>query len=379
MNNFGPGINLPAIKGKQGGRTFYVTNLPNAVFESFLKGVESAVEQSQRPLDPRHADQIAEYIRANPEEYVVGALTFAVDREVPFTKMGDQNFGSFDLGTISLGLNTKYHSLDGQHRREAIMQVQKEKEMENIGNDSTAVIFYVEPDLSRKRQMFSDMNSTSKKVSKSLNISFDNRDPFARAAKILITQHPLLIDRVEQLAPRVKADSSDFFSLSSIQDTLKKLYVGTGGRVKDSTGMTDEDIIAKGADFFDVLVKARPEYSEAQRNQSALLKYRASTILFSSTTLRALAGAVYKATVYFDEQPGRIVQDKLVTAISKIDFTVNSKLFIDAGFISAGSPTPSARNQEVIAATNAIYRSIKDGTGNEPKIQARRPFPTVIH
>ena len=373
MNNFGPGINLPAIKGKQGSRTFYVTNLPNAVFESFLKGVESAVEQSQRPMDPRHADQIAEYIRANPDEYVVGALTFAVDREVPFTKIGDQNFGGFDLGTISLGLDTKYHSLDGQHRREAIIKVQRE--MENVGNDSTAVIFYVEPDLFRKRQMFSDMNSTSKKVSKSLNISFDNRDPFARAAKILITQHPLLIDRIEQLAPRVKADSTDFFSLSSIQDALKKLYVGTGGRVKDSSGMTDDEIVSRGADFFDVLLKARPEYSIAQRSQDSLLGFRTSTILFSSTTLRALAGAVYKATVYYGDQSGRVVHDKLVTAISKIDFTVNSKLFIDAGFIAAGSPTPSARNQEVIAATNAIYRSLQDGSGHEPPVRGS----SVIH
>ena len=370
MNNFGPGINLPAIKGKQGGRTFYVTNLPNAVFESFLKGVQSAVEQTQRPLDPKHSEQIAEYIRANPNEYVVGALTFAVDREVPFTKIGDQDFGGFDLGAISLSLNTKFHSLDGQHRREAIMKVQDEQE--GIANDSTAVLFYVEPDLFKKRQMFSDMNSTSKKVSKSLNVSFDNRDPFARNAKVLITQHPMLIDRIEQLAPRVKADSSNFYSLSSIQDALKKLFVGTGGRVKDPTAMTDDQIIARGAEFFTVLVKARSEFEDAKRNQGSLLKYRSSMILFSSTTLRALAGAVYKANLYYANQSPAAIHDKLVNGISKIDFSVHSRLFIEAGFISEGSPTPSARNQEVIKATDAIYQALKDGTGEEPATRGSR-------
>lgn len=371
MSNFG--TVLPAIKGKQGGRTFYVTNLPNAVFKNFLKGVESAVEPTQRPLDPRHADLIADYIRTNPNEYVIGALTFAVDRELPFKQLDESDSSEFALGMLSLSLGAEVHSLDGQHRREAIIKIQGESQ--NLSADSTAVIFYVEPDLIKKRQMFSDMNSTSKKVSKSLNISFDNRDPFARAAKILITQHPLLIDRVEELAPRVKADSSDFFSLSSIQDTLKKLYVGTGGRVKDSSAMTDDEIVARGADFFDVLLKARPEYSTAQRSKESLVGYRTSTILFSSTTLRALAGAVYKATVYYGDQPGRAVHDKLVRAISKIDFTVNSKLFIDAGFISAGSPTPSARNQEVIAATNAIYKSLQDGSGHEPPVRGS----SVIH
>lgn len=365
MNNFGPGITLPAIKGKQGGRTFYVTNLPNAVFESFLKGVESAVEQTQRPLDLRHADQIAEYIKSNPNEYVIGALTFAVDREVPFTKMGEQDFGGFDLGTISLSLSTKFHSLDGQHRREAIMQVQRE--MQEVGSDSTAVIFYVEPDLSKKRQMFSDMNSTSKKVSKSLNVSFDNRDPFARAAKLLITQHTMLIDRVEQLAPRVKADSQDFFSLSSIQDALKKLFVGTGGRVKDASTISDEQIVSRGSDFFTILEKARPEFEDAKKSKSNLLKYRTSTILFSSTTLRAVAGAVYKANVYYEGQDKTIVKAKIIGALAQIDFTVNSKLFLKAGFITPDNGTPSARNQEVISATNAIYNALKDGTGTEPQ------------
>lgn len=370
MNDFG--VKLPAIRGKQGGRTFYVTNLPNQVFETFLKGVESAVERTQRPLDPRHADQIAEYLKANPNEYVVGALTFAVDREVPFTAMGDNSFGGFDLGTISLSLNTKFHSLDGQHRREAIMQVQRENE--KIAGDSTAVIFYVEPDLHRKRQMFSDMNSTSKKVSKSLNISFDNRDPFARAAKEIIGMHPLLKGRVEQLAPRVKGDSTDFFSLSSIQDALKKLFVGTGGRVKDPTSITDQQILERGMDFFSILLKARGEYSEAQKSKAVLDRYRATTILFSSTTLRALAGAVYKASLYYSGQKPIQIHDKLVERIHKLDFTVNSDLFVKSGFISAGSATPSARNQEVIAATNAIYEFLKDGTGIDPSLKG----PSVV-
>jgi hypothetical protein len=79
-----------------------------------------------------------------------------------------------------------------------------------------------------------------------------------------------------------------------------------------------------------------------------------------------LAGAVYKATVYYRNQDVYKVHDKLVNGISKIDFTVNSELFITANFIAKGSSTPSARNQEVIMATNAIYKSLQDGSGEEP-------------
>jgi hypothetical protein len=49
------GINVPAIRGKQGKRTFYVTNLPNEFLRNIFKDVKPAAEQSQRPLDPRHS------------------------------------------------------------------------------------------------------------------------------------------------------------------------------------------------------------------------------------------------------------------------------------------------------------------------------------
>ena len=57
--------------------------------------------------------------------------------------------------------------------------------------------------------------------------------------------------------------------------------------------------------------------------------------------------------------------DGIFNKIAEAHDEENSKLFIESGFISAGSPTPSARNQEVISATNAIYNSLKDGTGEE--------------
>ena len=217
--------------------------------------------------------------------------------------------------------------------------------------------------------MFSDMNSTPRKVSKSLNVAFDSRDPFARSAKLLIKKHPLLLDRVEEMAPRVRADSENFFSLASVQDTLKKLFVGSAGRLKDSHRYTDSIVVQRGMDFFDILQKSRPEYSEAMQDVSKLIDFRRQTILFSSTTLRALAGATFKASAYYDVERLTKIQDILVESISSIDFSTKSKLFIDSGFIQRGKSTPSARNQEVVSATNAIFETMKDGTG---KVEAKR-------
>ena len=346
------GLVIPAIRGKQGGRIFYSTNLPIAALRVYFGAVEPALEKSQRPIVASHVKDIERYILDNQNEYVLGALTYSSDTEGSFEVLGKDNSG-FELGNLTFSAGTVFKSLDGQHRREAIMNAASENE--GLAKDSIAVLIYVEPDLVNRRQMFSDMNSTPKKVSKSLNINYDNRDPFAIGAKSLITKHPMLIGRVEELAPRVKPDSDNFYSLASIQDTLKKLFVGSIGRVKDPSMYPEERIVSRGMQFFEILLKARPEYAKAMNSHEELVRLREQTILFSSTTLRALAGAVYKATEFYEVGDLGLIENKLVKLISDIDFTTNSRLFIDAGFISPGSSTPSARNQEVQSATMAIF------------------------
>jgi hypothetical protein len=66
-------------------------------------------------------------------------------------------------------------------------------------------------------------------------------------------------------------------------------------------------------DFFDILQNARPEYSEAMEDVAKLIDYRKQTILFSSTTLRALAGATFKASAYYDVDRLTKIQDIFIT------------------------------------------------------------------
>ena len=372
MKGYGT-IPLPAIRGKQGGRTFYVSNLPNLLVRNFLRDVQSAVdisERSQRPLDPKHADDITHYLKSNVDEYVVGALTFAMKTEGEFTPLPNQNSDGYELGTLQFDLVQEFHSLDGQHRRQAIIKAMEE--VDSIRDDSTAVIFYVEPDLKRRQQMFSDMNSTPRKVSKSLNIAYNNRDPFARAAKVLAETHPLLVGKVEKLQPRVKADSTDFFSLSSIQDAVKRVVTGSISKGVAIEDLTDGEINRRGGEFFDLLLKSRKEFSIAATNPKALQQYREETILFSSTTLRVLAGAVGRANQYYKAQTPVAIHDKLVRALMDIDFSINSEMFVKSGFIALGSSTPSARNQEIVAAIRAVTEQMKDGTGEEKLAKNRK-------
>ena len=343
-----------AIKGIQGGRVFFSANIPISKLKNlFEEDLPDENERSQRDLDTRHSNAIARYILSNQSSYIIGALTFALDREPEFA-LSENSSGDFNqVGTLRLTNDIRISSLDGQHRREALLSAFYETE--SLKNETVSIMLYVEPSVDNRRQMFSDMNSTSKKVSKAINILFDKRDPFAKAAKELVKGHEMLIDRVENFSGSIRGDSDKFFTLSGVKEALKNLEVGTSGRIKDPEMYTTDYLIQQGCVLFDLLLQSRPEYREGMSSRENLLKLRESSILFSSTTLRVIAGSIYKFKKLNEVTNIEPLKTSLAKRLSAIDFNKNSPIFIKAGFIKPESTTPQARNQEMTMASNVIF------------------------
>jgi DGQHR domain-containing protein len=345
------GMQIAALRGKQGTRTLYQVMVQNAVLNNFFTiNMDPPSESSQRQLEPKHATDISEYMVENPEEYVLGALIYAVDQECIFTPSSI----SPDLGVLTIPFGTNMRCLDGQHRRKGLNEAIAKDEA--FSRDYTAVLIYVEPEVQKRRQMFSDMNATPRVVAKALNVKFDSRDPFARAAQTLVATHPLLIDTTETEAARVKNGTNKWYSLGAIFDGLKRLQVGAGGRVRVSSSFAEEAIAARGHEFFDLLESSRPEFTSLRSGISSDVM-RSKSILLSSTTLRALAGAIYI----------RLEADGVTTPLStyrnklsEIDFAPTAAIWTSIGFVSPGKSTPNARNQEVIAASRAIAEALKN-------------------
>src|SRR5262249_14512274 len=146
-------------------RTFYQVTVPNSVLNNFFTvNMDPPAEKSQRQLDPKHAHDIRDYILENPDEYLLGAVVYAVDQECVFK----ESEISPSIGTLTIPFGTNLRSLDGQHRRSGLNEAIAEDS--EIGNEDTAVLIYVEPDVAKRRQMFSDMNATPKVVAKALNV-----------------------------------------------------------------------------------------------------------------------------------------------------------------------------------------------------------------
>lgn len=339
------GLSMAALKGKQGNRTMYQVLVPNSVLNNFFTvNMDPPAERSQRQLDPKHATAIAEYIEQNPDEYVLGSVIYAVDTECPFvaSEMDPR------LGMLTIPFGTNMRSLDGQHRRQGLNEAIAADPA--LSDDFTAVLIYVEPELERRRQMFSDMNATPKVVAKALNVAFDSRDPFARVAMDLSDRHALLHGNIDLSARQVGAASSKWYTVGAVYDALKRLQVGPNGRVRNAGQYAEAAIAERGVEFFDLLKGSRKEYQRVLDGED-ITRLRPKTILFSSTTLRAVAGAVHDALVAPGAPPSAAA---FIPQLSQIDFSPNASMWRRTGFVSPGRSTPNARNQEVIAATKAI-------------------------
>lgn len=339
MNAMTMGLNLPATRGRQGGRTMYQLTVPNAVLNNFFTvNMDPPSEKSQRELDPRHAAGIAEYLVENIEGYVLGALIYAVDQECEFASSDLHP----DLGVLTIPFGTNLRSLDGQHRRKGLNDAIAAEEA--LASDSTSVVIYVEPDVVNRRQMFSDMNSTPRKVSKALNVAFDHRDPFARVAIRLANEHPLLQNRIEMERPSVAPSSDAWFTLGAVHDALKRTYVGTGGRVKNPSSFAEVDIEDRGNALLELLGRI-PQIESVANGSLSISEARSSSIVFSSTTLRAIAGAYF----LFAKARGGSSNHWGVFGerIGAIDFSTLNPEWTRIGFLSTGKSTPNARLQEV--------------------------------
>ena len=342
------GFSLPAIRGHQGGRSMYLV-LPTlrVVNNTMSPEMEPDVERSQRVFDPAHARGVTQYLVDNPSEYVLGALQYAVDTAGEFEELVE---GS-DLGVLHLPLDATLRSIDGMHRRRALPEALSQDPA--LGDDQLAVLIYVEPELEKRKQMFSDINWNQRAVPKSVNVGFNVRDPFALAVNNFLAARPEFDARVERQKPSVRRGTDKLFTLGALYDALRRYTVGAEGRVRDPGKYQAEWLKDRAEELFG-FVFARPEIVEVLKDPSVTEEKRQESILLNGTTLKMIAAALY--TVLAKQKTASMAN--LAPKFMKIDFSPAAETWQRSGFIAPGKTTPSARNQEVRAAMNELVTAL---------------------
>lgn len=244
---------FPSIRGVQAGREYYVSMCPlRLIPKIFLFDEDELLPElrAQRILNKARVPEIARYIINNRDGYVFSAITASVDGAVKFKALGSDGEAS-RLGALHVDMSARFIINDGQHRRAAIeMAIAGDP---SLGDESIAVVLFVDRGLARSQQMFSDLNRHAVRPSRSLGLLYDHRSDLSKIAKLVALRSEAFKDVVELERSTLSERSRKLFTLSAI-------YSGCAALLESAEFTSSEDAAESCIHYWDEVAHHIPEW-----------------------------------------------------------------------------------------------------------------------
>ena len=273
-----------AIRGIQAQREYFVSMCPMRLIPKLFQFEEDQLApelRAQRQLNKSRVPELARYITENLDNYVFSAITVSIDADVAFIPVAGEGAENL-IGQLHIPMSARFIINDGQHRRAAIELALRSKP--DLGDETIAVVFFMDKGLERCQQMFADLNRYAIRPSKSLGILYDYRDETAHLAKFLISSSEVFRDFVEpektSLAPR----SRRLFTLSAIYHATKELLV-------DQKSIEPEHAAQLALEFWELVASCLGEWGQVRRGDVTAGEVRLKFINTHGVVLQAIARA----------------------------------------------------------------------------------------
>ncbi len=217
---------FPAIRGIQAGREYYVAMCPLKVIPKIFVFNEEELPpeiRAQRTLNESRVPEMARYLLQNQDSYVFSALTASIDGDTHFEPLGEEYSCN---GTLYAAMDGDFIINDGQHRRAAITEAIKQDP--DLGDETIAVVFFIDRGIKRAQQMFTDLNKHAVRPSPSLNVLYDHRDPKAHVIRQVILGSSFFKDLVEMERSNLVQRSRKLLTLSALHSATCVLLADLG-------------------------------------------------------------------------------------------------------------------------------------------------------
>ncbi|WP_294353781.1 DNA sulfur modification protein DndB [uncultured Clostridium sp.] len=270
---------FPAIKGKQASRDYFIIMCPLKILSKLFIFNDDDLppeHRAQRIINKIRIPEMASYIVNNPNDYVFSSLTASIDGECEFSPI-DKNFDQ-TIGTLKVAMDSRLLINDGQHRRAAIEEALKV--YPELGNETISVVLFIDEGLKRSQQIFADLNKHAVNVSKSIGILYDSRDPIAIITKSLLEKNNYLKHFTDKENPSLSKFSPKLFTLSSVNETNKKLL--------SKLNVNDPKVISFVNEFWDVLCENMREWQFVFNKDINPHLFRSDYISSNGVVLEAL-------------------------------------------------------------------------------------------
>jgi DNA sulfur modification protein DndB len=237
--------------------------------------------RAQRTLNKTRIPDIARYILKHPRDYTFSALTVSVDGDIAFEPMGADGTER-SVGQLRIPMSARFVLNDGQHRRAGIEVALRENP--ELGDETIAVVFFVDLGLKRCQQMFADLNRYAIRPTTSLSIVYDHRDEYAQIAKSLLGRVPVFTDLTETERSTISNRSVKLFTLSGIYQATRMLLAA-------HVNKTAEAKSALAAEFWTEASKCFADWQLAKERKVSPGELRRDYIHAHTLALSAIARA----------------------------------------------------------------------------------------
>jgi len=338
VSNFG--YNFPAIRGLQAGREYFVSMCPLRVIPKIFLFDEQELKpelRAQRVLNSGRVPEISRYITDNPEDYVFSALTASIDADVGFQPLGEEGESS-RVGVLTVPMDARFIINDGQHRRAAIEEALERRP--ELGDETIAVVFFLDKGLERCQQMFADLNRHAIRPSKSLGILYDHRDEGAKLARLVVLQSQFFRDLVEMERSTLSQRSRKLFTLSAI-------YRATMELLDDMELQDEQDAADVATRYWEAVAEHFPEWQQVRQGKMAAGEVRSDFIHSHGIVLQALGTAGNALMRRYPKS-----WHKKLPALGEIDWSRSNQKLWEGRAMIGGRVSKSSHN--VTLTTNVI-------------------------
>ncbi len=336
--------NFPSIRGIQAGREYYVSMCPLRLIPKIFLFDDDELNpelRAQRILNKARIPEMARYVLANTKDYIFSAITASIDAKVTFQALGNEKEDK-TIGTLQIPMNARFLINDGQHRRAAIEAALRENP--DLGDETIAVVFFMDVGLKRCQQMFADLNRHAVRPTTSIGILYDSRDDASNVAKGLVSRVAIFSGLTELERSTISNRSLKLFTLSGIYSATRALL--TGCELPSVAAKVEQSVA-----FWTAVAERIPEWQLAKDRKVSSAELRRDYIHSHTLALSAL-GRVGNALLTQDSRGWKT----RLKGLSDLDWRRSNREWEGRALV-AGRLTKKSLN--VVLTANLIKKHLK--------------------
>jgi DNA sulfur modification protein DndB len=286
---------------------------------------------------------MARYIVENADSYVFSALTASVNAEVRFEPFSGGSGPTDRIGTLTVPMSATFVINDGQHRRAAIQQALAENP--DLGDETIAIVMFIDIGLDRCQQMFADLNRYAIRPAPSIGVLYDHRDPMAELTRMVVMGTPFLRDVTEMESSSLAQRSRKLFTLSAI-------HTATGSLLEEIKQDSTDERVELASAYWKVVADQFPIWQQVYRGEITAGEVRRDFIHTHSIVLHAL-GRVGNALMRKSSEPK--TWELTLRKLREIDWHRANSDTWEGRATSGGNVSKSRRNVDL---TTAYIRGV---------------------